>query len=184
MRTIPAALAAGCAVAVALGGAAPATADGQDRSAPQEIVVTPASVPLGGKVTVVVRACAGGTVDSPGFPSARLRPVDGGDSATAALTLGSASAPGRYDVTAHCPGGELTHPAAFTVFRGAVHGGVGGTAAHRASPADMAVGGGLVIAAVLGGGILWLRRRAEDRATRAAQAAALRSRRRTAQRVR
>ncbi|SCE45491.1 hypothetical protein GA0115252_15051, partial [Streptomyces sp. DfronAA-171] len=59
-------------------------------------------------------------------------------------------------------------PAAFTAFRGAVHGGVGGASARRASPADMAVGGGLVVAAVLGGGVLWLRRRAEDRAARAA----------------
>ncbi|WP_433340023.1 hypothetical protein [Streptomyces sp. CA-253872] len=173
MRTIPAALAAGCAVVVALGGGAPAWA-GQDGDGPQEIVVTPASVPLGGKVTVVVRACGGGTVDSPGFPSTRLHPVDGGDSATAALTLGPGSRPGRFDVTARCPGGQLTRPAAFTVFRGAVHGGVGGASSHRASPADMAVGGGLVVAAVLGGGVLWLRRRAEDRAARAA---ALRTRR-------
>ncbi|MHC3429605.1 hypothetical protein [Streptomyces sp. DT18] len=167
MRTIPAALAAGCAVVFALGGGPPASA-GQAAPSPQEIVVTPTSVPLGGKVTVVVRACAGGTVHSPGFPSARLRPVDGGDSATAAFTLGAASAPGRYDVTARCPGGELTRPAAFTAFRGAVHGGVGGASARRASPADMVVGGGLVVAAVLGGGVLWLRRRAEDRAARAA----------------
>ncbi|MGE9694754.1 hypothetical protein [Streptomyces sp. NRRL F-5630] len=168
MRTIPAALAAGCAVVVALGGGATPAWARQDSPGPQEIVVTPTSVPLGGRVTVVVRACAGGTVDSPGFPSARLRPVDGGDSATAAFTLGPAAVPGRYDVTAHCPGGELTRPAALTAFRGTVHGGVGGASAHRASPADMAVGGGLVVAAVLGGGVLWLRRRTEDRADRAA----------------
>lgn len=162
MRTIHA-LAVGLATSAALGLAAP-TASAADAS-PLDVVVTPAAVARGAGLTVAVRAagCASGTVESPAFARTSLRMIDGGDSAQASPVVDGSVAPGRYDVTARCEGRTVTRPAALTVFRGGVRGGVGGST-HHASTADMAVGGGLVGAAVLGGAVLWLRRRFQPHA--------------------
>jgi len=50
----------------------------------------------------------------------------------------------------------------FTVI-GGVRGGLGGSSSTGATPADLAIGGGLVAAALVGGGVFWMRRRSENR---------------------
>ncbi|MEV0844412.1 hypothetical protein AB0J21_00760 [Streptomyces sp. NPDC049954] len=161
MRTTPA-LAAGLAAA-ALVLAAPVAWSAQ--AGPAEVVVAPAAVPRGTSLTVAVRGadCAEGTVESPAFSRTRLHRAEDGDTARAGAFVERSVAPGRYDVTVRCGGLRLTRSSAFTVFHGGVRGGTGGSTEQAAGDADMMVGGGLVAAAVIGGGLLWLRGRAEER---------------------
>ena len=44
-----------------------------------------------------------------------------------------------------------------------VRGGLGGSTSTGATPTDMAIGGGLIAVAVVGGAVFWMRRRAEKR---------------------
>ncbi|MEV5333274.1 hypothetical protein [Streptomyces werraensis] len=86
----------------------------------------------------------------------------GHDTARGTATIDQNARPGSYDITVHCSGRSLTRPAAFTVI-GGVRGGIGGSSATGATPTDMAIGGSLVAAAVVGSGFFWMRRRAEKR---------------------
>ncbi|WP_225652810.1 hypothetical protein [Streptomyces pseudogriseolus] len=86
----------------------------------------------------------------------------GNDTARGTATIHQDARPGSYDITVHCSGRSLTRPAAFTVI-GGVRGGIGGSSATGATPTDMAIGGSLVAAAVVGSGVFWMRRRAEKR---------------------
>jgi hypothetical protein len=95
------------------------------------------------------------------FRTAPLTPFRG-DTARGVVTVDRDARPGRYDITVRCDGRTLTRPAAFTVL-GGVQGGLGGSKSSGATPADMAIGGGLVAMAVIGGGAFWLRRRHEKR---------------------
>lgn len=164
MRNQRALVAVGAAVAV-LGFAAPvAVADALGNGNggdPRSIVARPRAVASGARLTVTVDGCRGGAMSSPAFPDTRLN-SSGDDSSWGATDVDRDARPGRYDMTVRCDGRTLTRPAVFTVL-GGVHGGVGGGTATGATPADTAIGAGLVTSAVVGGGAYWLRRRNEKR---------------------
>ncbi|MET8792656.1 hypothetical protein [Streptomyces pseudogriseolus] len=185
MRNTRALAAAGAAVAV-LGVAAPAAvADGGRVPNPSNIVALPSVIARGGQLTITVDGCPnGGHATSNAFERTNLTPVSGGndagrggidagrggidagrggnDTARGTATIHQDARPGSYDITVHCSGRSLTRPAAFTVI-GGVRGGIGGSSATGATPTDMAIGGSLVAAAVVGSGVFWMRRRAEKR---------------------
>ncbi|MCX4579290.1 hypothetical protein OHB41_40155 [Streptomyces sp. NBC_01571] len=138
---------------------------GQD-DGPRNIRARPGVVVQGGPLTVAVDgdSCRrpGSAVSSRAFRTTWLR-RSGAGTATARVFIDRGVRPGSYDITARC--GEdrtLTRPAAFTVV-GGVRGGLGGGTSTGATPTDIAIGSGLVAAAVLGGGVLWLRRRSGRR---------------------
>ncbi|MFI2643946.1 hypothetical protein [Streptomyces sp. NPDC018610] len=126
----------------------------------RNITALPAAIARGGRLTITVDGCRnGGTASSPAFLPAPLRPVDAASEAARGIAIVRPDArPGTYDITANCAGRPLTRPAAFTVV-GGVNGGVGGGTTTGATKADLAVGGGLMAAGVLGGGVFLLRRR-------------------------
>ncbi|MFF1548185.1 hypothetical protein [Streptomyces sp. NPDC058291] len=167
MRTtrVLAASAVSAAAVAALGLAAPVAVarDGMDAN-PSNIVVLPSVIARGGQLTVTVDGCTGGGfMTSPAFGRASLTPINGANrTARGTATVNANARPGTYDITVGCSGRTLTRPAAFTVI-GGVRGGLGGSADTGATPTDMAIGGGLVAAAVLAGGLFWMRRRAERR---------------------
>ncbi|WP_217214307.1 hypothetical protein [Streptomyces sp. AC550_RSS872] len=164
MRTTRAMAAAATAVA-ALGLAAPAAVarDGMPVG-PSNIVAMPSAVPRGGQLTITVDNCPrGGTATSDAFRPTRLSPVHGSNTARGIATIDRHTKPGSHSITVICDGRTLTNPAAFTVI-GGVQGGIGGSSSTGATPTDMAIGGGLIAMAVVGGGVFWMRRRAEKRA--------------------
>ncbi|MFJ2949696.1 hypothetical protein ACIO8H_19010 [Streptomyces sp. NPDC087226] len=164
MRKSRALAAAGAAVAV-LGIAAPvAVADGGRVPNPSNIVALPSVIARGGQLTITVDGCPnGGTATSNAFPRTNLTPISGAnDTSKGTATIDAEARPGPYDITVHCSGRSLTRPAAFTVI-GGVRGGIGGSSTNGATPTDMAIGGALVTAAVVGSGVFWMRRRAEKR---------------------
>ncbi|GAA0909816.1 hypothetical protein [Streptomyces thermoalcalitolerans] len=126
----------------------------------RNIVATPGVIARGGQLAVTVEGCRnGGAVESLAFARTPLRPVsDFGDRARAIATIREDVHPGTYDITAECDGQKLIRPQAFTVI-GGVRGGIGGGTVTGATPADMAIGGGLLAAGTIGGGMFWLRRR-------------------------
>ncbi|MYV42796.1 hypothetical protein GT030_29025, partial [Streptomyces sp. SID1328] len=128
----------------------------------RNIVATPGVLPAGGRLTITVEGCRGGTVSSRAFGAARLE-SNGSNHSRVTVTIDRNARPGRYDITVDCRGRTLTRPNAFTVI-GGVNGGLGGSSTTGATRADMAIGGGLVASAALGGGLVWLRRRGEKRA--------------------
>ncbi|GAA2773976.1 MULTISPECIES: hypothetical protein [Streptomyces] len=162
MRNTRALAAAGAAVAV-LGVAAPAAvADSGRVPNPSNIVALPSVIAAGGQLTITVDGCPhGGTATSKVFPKTNLTPIHGAnDTSKGTATVDANARPGPYDITVHCSGKSLTRPAAFTVI-GGVQGGIGGSSTSGATPTDIAIGGALVTAAVVGGGLFWMRRRAE-----------------------
>ncbi|MFI2376773.1 hypothetical protein [Streptomyces sp. NPDC018972] len=164
MRNPRALAAAGAAVAV-LGVAAPAAvADAGRVPSPSNIVALPSVIARGGQLTITVDGCPnGGTATSNAFPRTELTPISGAnDTSKGVATIDADARPGPYDITVHCSGRSLTRPAAFTVI-GGVRGGIGGSSTIGATPTDMAIGGALVTAAVVGSGVFWMRRRAEKR---------------------
>ncbi|MBL3670048.1 hypothetical protein JL475_29515 [Streptomyces sp. M2CJ-2] len=162
MRKSRALASAGAAVAV-LGLAAPvAVADGGGDFSPSNIVALPSAIARGGQLSITVDGCPdGGHATSNAFPRTELRPSHGGGgTARGIATVDFDARAGSYDITVHCSGRSLTRPAAFTVL-GGVRGGLGGSSTDGATPTDIAIGGGLVTAAVAAGGVFWMRRRAE-----------------------
>ncbi|MFJ6572451.1 hypothetical protein ACIQNU_34090 [Streptomyces sp. NPDC091292] len=158
------ALAVSAAAVAAVGLAAP-TADAGGPSDLSNIVATPSAVAPGGQLTITVDggSCDNGTVESPAFPRTRLSGLGrvGSNSATATVTVDRDARAGTHEITADCNGRRLTRPNAFTVL-GGVRGGIGGGTETGATRTDMAIGGGLVAAAAIGGGVFWMRRRAEN----------------------
>ncbi|MFF7855258.1 hypothetical protein [Streptomyces sp. NPDC007904] len=164
MRNTRALAAAAAAVAV-LGAAAPAAvADAGRVPSPSNIVALPSVIARGGQLTITVDGCPhGGTASSNAFHRTNLTPISGANNtAKGTATVDANARPGSYDITVHCSGRSLTRPAAFTVI-GGVEGGIGGSSTTGATPTDIAIGGALVAAAVVGGGVFWMRRRAEKR---------------------
>ncbi|MDQ0753048.1 hypothetical protein QF034_007279 [Streptomyces africanus] len=160
MRNTRALAVAGAAVA-ALGLSAPAAVAWDT---PSNIVALPSVIARGGQLTITVDGCRhGGTATSNAFTMpAKLSPIHGPrETARGTATIRNNARPGPYDITVTCDGKTLTKPHAFTVI-GGVRGGIGGSTTG-ATPTDMAIGGGLVTAAVVGGGVFWMRRRAERR---------------------
>ncbi|MER5211899.1 hypothetical protein ABT063_15280 [Streptomyces sp. NPDC002838] len=164
MRNSRALVAAGAAVAV-LGLAAPAAVarDGMPAH-PSNIVALPSVIARGGQLTITVDGCPrGGTATSNAFSPTRLTPIHGAkDTAKGTAVINSNANPGSYDITVTCDSRTLTRPAAFTVI-GGVRGGIGGSSSSGATATDIAIGSGLVAAAVIGGGVFWMRRRSEKR---------------------
>ncbi|MFI7407589.1 hypothetical protein ACIBU0_02745 [Streptomyces sp. NPDC049627] len=161
------ALAAVATAVAALGLAAPAATarDGMPPVGPSNIVALPSVIARGGQLTITVDGCPqGGTATSDAFPATTLTPVPGGSTARGTATIDRNAKPGSHSITVHCTGAgrPLTHPNAFTVI-GGVRGGLGGSSSTGATPTDMAIGGGLIAVAVVGGGVFWMRRRAEKR---------------------
>ncbi|WP_373033613.1 hypothetical protein [Streptomyces sp. NRRL B-2790] len=128
---------------------------------PRNIIATPGVVAAGGRLTVTVDGCHGGTASSPAFRTIYLVPIRDDISRGEARIDGDAH-PGHYPITVDCNGRTLTRPAAFSVL-GGVQGGVGGSITSGATRTDVAIGGGLVASAVVGGGAFWVRRRNEKR---------------------
>lgn len=159
------ALAVSAATAAAVGLAVPTAAAWNN---PDDITVTPGTVAPGGLLTVTVNApecrAPGSTVESQAFPRTELQPAprDGRSEFIANVRVFRDAARGPYDVTARCDGTTLTKRNAFTVI-GGVAGGLGGSISGPRTGTDMAIGGGLV-AAALGGGVFLVRRRGESRA--------------------
>ncbi|MFD8231355.1 hypothetical protein ACFV20_05605 [Streptomyces sp. NPDC059696] len=174
MRNTRALAVAGAAVA-ALGLSAPAAVAWDT---PSNITALPSVIAPGGQLTITVDGCRnGGTATSNAFSPTQLSPVGGGGggkgnegdrggsgsgTARGTAVINSNARPGPYDITVDCNGRRMTKPQAFTVI-GGVRGGIGGSSTTGATPTDMAIGGGLVAAALVGGGVFWMRRRAERR---------------------
>ncbi|MET7657078.1 MULTISPECIES: hypothetical protein [unclassified Streptomyces] len=160
-----AASAVSAAAVASLGFTAPAAVarDGMGAN-PSNIMALPAVIARGGQLTVTVDGCpSGGTMTSAAFPQTNLTPINGANqTAKGTATINDNARAGAYDITVNCSGRTLTRPAAFTVI-GGVRGGLGGSTTTGATPTDMAIGGGLVTAALVGGGLFWMRRRAERR---------------------
>lgn len=128
------------------------------------ISVSPSTARRGQTVTVNVNAheCrTGGHVSSSAFPQTPLVPH--GNMASAQVRINQNATIGSHEVTATCGGSSVTKPAALTVIMGGAQGGLGGSSNAGATATDMAIGGTLVAAAVIGGGVFWLRRRGETR---------------------
>ncbi|MFF3705932.1 hypothetical protein [Streptomyces phaeochromogenes] len=150
------------AVAFAAVGLAAPTAAAWDN--PSNITAMPSVIARGGQLSVSVDGCPnGGSMTSTAFPQARLSPTGGNnETSKGTATINSSANPGSYDITVHCSGKTLTKPQAFTVI-GGVRGGLGGSSTTGATPADIAIGGGLVGLALIGGGVFWMRRRSENK---------------------
>lgn len=164
MRTTRAMAAAATAVA-ALSLAAPAAVarDGMP-AGPSNIVALPSVIARGGQLTITVDNCPhGGTATSDAFRPTHLRPVHGSNTARGTATVDRHAKPGPHSITVVCDSRSLTNTAAFSVI-GGVRGGLGGSSSTGATPTDMAIGGGLIAVAIVGGGVFWMRRRAEKRA--------------------
>ncbi|MGW5534603.1 hypothetical protein ACWER6_10345, partial [Streptomyces sp. NPDC004009] len=127
----------------------------------RRVIASPDVLAAGGRLTVIVNGCRSGTASSRAFRTIHLTPVRDGVSRGLAHVDRDAR-PGRYEIRVDCDGRTLTRRAAFTV-PGGVQGGLGGSRSTGATPADMAIGGGMVAAAVFGGGAFWLRRRPNKR---------------------
>lgn len=155
------ALAVSAAAVAALGIAAPAAVAWDQ---PSNIVALPSVIARGGQMTITVDGCRdGGTASSDAFPTTTLSPIHGAnETAKGTATIHSNARPGSHDIRVTCGGRTLTRPAAFTVI-GGVQGGIGGNSTSGATPTDIAIGGGLVAAAVVGGALFWMRRRSEKR---------------------
>ena len=156
------ALAVSAAMVATLGLAAPAAVarDGMNIS-PTNIVALPSVIARGGQLTLTVDGCpGGGTATSEAFQPTPLTPVRNTNTARGTATVDRNARTGSHSITVNCNGKTLTNPAAFTVI-GGVQGGIGGSTSSGATPTDMAIGGGLVAAAVVAGGVFWLRRRSE-----------------------
>lgn len=161
MRTTRA-LAASAAAVAALGFAAPTAAAWND---PTSVTAQPSVIARGGQLVLTVKgeACtaANSTISSAAFPTTKLRSM-GGDTATATVTVNANATPGAQSVTTNCDGRQRTFNNVFTVI-GGVRGGIGGSSTSGATPADIAIGGGLVAVALIGGGVFWMRRRSENK---------------------
>ncbi|MDQ0936565.1 hypothetical protein [Streptomyces turgidiscabies] len=161
MRTTRA-LVVAAATAAAVGLAAPA-ASAWDQ--PSSVTAAPSVIAPGGQLVLTANgsACAvkDSTISSNAFPTARFRSM-GGNTATATVTVNSNATPGSYSVTTNCENQTRSFNSVFTVI-GGVRGGLGGSSSTGATPADLAIGGGLVAAALVGGGVFWMRRRSENR---------------------
>ncbi|MFJ4466470.1 hypothetical protein ACIP2X_03020 [Streptomyces sp. NPDC089424] len=156
------ALAVSAVAAALLGVPAPAAVAGDF---PANIVSLPSVIARGGQLTVTVDSCPrGGAMYSDAFGTTTLSPVGGsGRASRGSATIYRDARPGTYDIAVQCSGRRLNRPNAFTVI-GGVRGGLGGSSTTGATPTDVAIGGGLVASAVIGGGVFWMRRRSETHA--------------------
>ncbi|WP_086830650.1 hypothetical protein [Streptomyces sp. NRRL B-24572] len=120
------------------------------------VTVSPFAVHQGALLTITVRGCPGGTVTSNAFATTTLpAPVNGVSTVT--VRIFNNATPGQYNLAVQCNNGR-TLTQSFRVLAGqGAQGGLGGSMAP--SSTEMAVGGSLVAAAALGGGLFIARRR-------------------------
>lgn len=154
------ALAVAAAACAAVGLSAPLAAAGGDQpnNGPISVSVSPQSVHQGATLTITVRGCdRGGTVTSNAFPQTNLSGPRGGVS-TATARIHDDAAPGQYNLAVRCNDNRNVATQQFTVLsgRGAL-GGLGGSVGP--SSTEMAIGGGLVATAAVGGTLFIARRR-------------------------
>ncbi|MEU9859294.1 hypothetical protein AB0D99_00340 [Streptomyces sp. NPDC047971] len=129
--------------------------DGRGGDGANSVTVSPFAVHQGATLTITVRGCAGGTVSSNAFPTVTLSGNVNGVS-TATARIHNNATPGQYNLAVQCGGRTLTQTFRVLAGQGAL-GGIGGSLAP--SSTEMAVGGSLVAAAALGGGLFIARRR-------------------------
>ncbi|MFF3314830.1 hypothetical protein ACFYV5_04875 [Streptomyces sp. NPDC003035] len=121
------------------------------------VTVTPSAVHQGSTLTITVKGCTGGTVTSNAFPTVSLSAPFGGVSSAVARIHNNATL-GEHTLTVHCTSPHRTFTQRFRVLAGTgAQGGIGGSLAPDST--EMAVGGSLVAAAALGGGLFIARRR-------------------------
>ncbi|WP_373430203.1 hypothetical protein [Streptomyces sp. V1I1] len=131
---------------------------GQGGNGAISINVNPRSVHQGGTLTISVQGCKrGGTVTSNAFPQTNLSVNPNGIS-TAIARIHNDAAPGQYNLAIRCNDNSRVATDQFTVLagRGAL-GGLGGSVGP--SSTEMAIGGGLVLTAAVGGSLFVARRR-------------------------
>ncbi|MFF7177440.1 hypothetical protein [Streptomyces sp. NPDC008121] len=122
----------------------------------QGVTVTPFAVHQGSTLTITVRGCSGGRVTSDAFPTTSLSANVNGVSSAVARIHDNARL-GQHTLTVHCNNNRVL-TGQFRVLAGqGSQGGIGGSLAP--SSTEMAVGGSLVAAAGLGGGLFIARRR-------------------------
>ncbi|WP_415953254.1 hypothetical protein [Streptomyces sp. KLOTTS4A1] len=115
-------------------------------------------------VNITAHECRnGGTVSSNAFQNGSAPLTGTSNGAHANVKVSHNATLGRHNVTVTCGGSSVTKSQALTVI-GPAQGGTGGSFLSRATPTDIAIGTGLVTAAVAGGGMFWLRRRGESKA--------------------
>ncbi|MFF9148633.1 hypothetical protein ACF1BN_27640 [Streptomyces sp. NPDC014861] len=127
-------------------------------SGPSDVSVNPYDVHAGSTLTITAKGCGhGGTVTSNAFPETNLSVNSNGLSSAIARVYNHAT-PGNYNLAVRCSDNRRVVTAPFRVLAGrGAQGGLGGSLAP--SSTEMAVGGSLVAAAALGGGVFVLRRR-------------------------
>ncbi|MFF5970603.1 hypothetical protein ACFY7C_03650 [Streptomyces sp. NPDC012769] len=119
--------------------------------------VIPSAVHQGSTLTITVKGCAAGTVSSAAFPTVTLSAPFGGVSSAVARIHNHAT-PGEHVLTVNCTSPSRVVNQRFRVLAGqGTTGGLGGSLAPSAT--EMAVGGSLVAATALGGGLFIARRR-------------------------
>ncbi|MEV4946802.1 hypothetical protein [Streptomyces sp. NPDC053755] len=122
------------------------------------VTVTPFAVHQGSTLTITVRGCSGGgTVSSAAFPTTTLSANHDGVSSAVARIHNNAPL-GQQTLTVRCNNNNRVFTQQFRVLAGqGAQGGIGGSLAP--SSTEMALGGSLVAAAALGGGLFIARRR-------------------------
>ncbi|MFJ4873113.1 hypothetical protein [Streptomyces sp. NPDC088757] len=132
--------------------------NGGGNGGPADVTVNPYDVHPGSTLTITARGCnRGGTVTSNAFPETTLSGNNNGVSTAVARVYNHAT-PGNYNLAVRCNGSNSVATQSFRVLSGrGAQGGLGGSLAP--SSAEMAVGGSLVAAAALGGGLFIARRR-------------------------
>ncbi|MFB7587157.1 hypothetical protein [Streptomyces sp. NPDC056169] len=125
---------------------------------PSNVQVNPFEVHAGSTLTITARGCGhGGTVTSNAFPETNLSVNSNGLSSAIARVHNNAT-PGSYNLAVKCSDNSAVVTAPFRVLPGrGAQGGLGGSLAPTST--EMAVGGSLVAAAALGGGLFIARRR-------------------------
>jgi hypothetical protein len=125
---------------------------------PRDVSVTPFAVHPGGTLRITVEGCGhGGTVTSNAFSRVQLS-VNSSGRSSARARVHDFTTPGRYNLAVRCSDSSRTVTQPFRVLagRGAL-GGLGGSVGP--SSTEMAVGGGLVATAAVGGSLFLARRR-------------------------
>ncbi|MBT2443818.1 hypothetical protein J7E93_27715 [Streptomyces sp. ISL-36] len=121
------------------------------------VTVTPFAVHQGSTLTITVRGCSGGTVSSAAFPTTTLS-ANSNNVSSAVVRIHNNATLGQHTLTVHCNNSNRVLTQQFRVLAGqGSQGGIGGSLAP--SSTEMAVGGSLVAAAALGGGLFIARRR-------------------------
>ncbi|MFG2717957.1 hypothetical protein ACGFW5_06585 [Streptomyces sp. NPDC048416] len=153
-RALTVALVAGA----ALGFAAPmAVAGGPPSGGPTSVEVDPSEVHQGATLRVTVRGCPnGGRVSSNAFDEVYLS--RGGELSFATARIHDHTTPGNYSLAVKCNDNDRVATRSFRVLEGrGADGGLGGAAGPTST--EMAVGGGLVGTAAIGGALFVARRR-------------------------